>query len=236
MLDFVWSRKVGGRSICGRRDSAANRLAYTAHVNFIPPDLASTTLAILAGGKGSRMGMPKSLIRVGNQPILEYLLDRLAWPGPTALITAPGREHPPGWQRFDEEIVDPVSGLGPLRGVLSALERATTPWTVLITVDMPGVGRTQIEELLSSIPKDALGAAFERRPERGRRLIEPFPLAIHNRAESVLRERIERGALSIVKLIEECRLCVREAPEAWPEEIWTNLNQPQDLQAFLDRS
>src|SRR6478609_398221 len=43
------------------------------------------TLAILAGGRGSRMGKPKSHLRLHGRPILEYLLQRLAWPGPKLL-------------------------------------------------------------------------------------------------------------------------------------------------------
>ena len=68
------------------------------------------------------MGQPKGLLTLKGQPILDYLLDALAWPGPTLLVTAPGREHPPGWERFDNEAADPESGGGPLRGVLTALE------------------------------------------------------------------------------------------------------------------
>ena len=50
-----------------------------------------TTLAILAGGEGSRMGMPKAHLTLAGVPILDYLLDHFGWPGRTMLITAPGR-------------------------------------------------------------------------------------------------------------------------------------------------
>src|SRR3954467_6767125 len=91
----------------------------------------ATTLVILAGGAGSRMGKPKGGLLIDDRPILEYLLDRFRWPGPTLLVTAPGREHPPGCQRFDLEAVDPVSDAGPLRGILTALENATTDQVVV---------------------------------------------------------------------------------------------------------
>src|SRR4051794_29684613 len=87
---------------------------------------APITLAILAGGAGSRMGGPKSNLTLHGRPILDYLLDRFSWPGPTLLITSPGREHPPGHTRFSAEAVDPVPDQGPLRGILTALQHATT--------------------------------------------------------------------------------------------------------------
>jgi len=50
----------------------------------------------MAGGQGQRMGMPKGLMRLNDVPILASLHNRLAWPGPTILVTTPGREKPPG--------------------------------------------------------------------------------------------------------------------------------------------
>ena len=63
--------------------------------------MTQTTLAILAGGEGSRMGQPKAELRIGARPILSYLLDRFLWAGPTILVTAPGRKRPPGATGFD---------------------------------------------------------------------------------------------------------------------------------------
>src|SRR6195952_3674281 len=101
--------------------------------------LKQTTLAVLAGGESTRMGEPKAALRVGGKPILQYLIERFAWPGPTLLVTAPGRERPPGWERFDREVPDPVAGAGPLRGVMTALEAIKTPFVAVVTVDMPGI-------------------------------------------------------------------------------------------------
>ena len=91
-----------------------------------PFDEHDVTLAVLAGGEGSRMGRPKGELLVRGRPILVHLVEQLAWRGPTLLVTAPGRERPAGGERFDREVVDAVAGEGPLRGLLTALEAATT--------------------------------------------------------------------------------------------------------------
>ena len=57
---------------------------------------------------------------------MEYLLEQLGWLAPTLLVTAPGREKPPGREHFAREVVDAVAGEGPLRGVLTALEATET--------------------------------------------------------------------------------------------------------------
>jgi hypothetical protein len=46
-----------------------------------PTQLSQTTLAILAGGGGTRMGRAKGLLEIRGKPILEYLLERFDWPG-----------------------------------------------------------------------------------------------------------------------------------------------------------
>jgi molybdopterin-guanine dinucleotide biosynthesis protein A len=51
-------------------------------------NLAHVTLAVLAGGEGKRMGMPKSHLRIGNRPILQFLIESMNWPGPLLLLTA----------------------------------------------------------------------------------------------------------------------------------------------------
>src|SRR5690242_5929498 len=114
-------------------------------------NLIDCTLAILAGGEGSRMGKPKALLHVRGQPILQYLLARFRWPGPTLLVTAPSRERPPACERFDREVVDPVPGQGPLRGVLTALDSIATETLVVATVDMPEVSPAQLQWLLEQL-------------------------------------------------------------------------------------
>src|SRR5262245_61943963 len=82
--------------------------------------MRDVTLAILAGGHSSRMRASKANLEIGGKAVLQYLLDQAKWPGPTMLITAPGGERVSGSDRFDQTHCDPVAGVGPLRGILTA--------------------------------------------------------------------------------------------------------------------
>src|SRR5918993_4259845 len=115
------------------------------------PDLSHVTLAVLAGGEGSRMGRPKAELQVAGVPILRHLLRRFDWPGPTLLVTAPGRERPTGHEAFTREVSDPSPGHGPLRGILTAIEHARTPSLVVVAVDMPFVARDQLAWLAAEL-------------------------------------------------------------------------------------
>jgi molybdopterin-guanine dinucleotide biosynthesis protein A len=189
---------------------------------FSPTEI---TLAVLAGGAGSRMGRPKAELCVGGLPILQFLLKKWQWPGPTLLITAPGRQRPPGAALFDREVPDPVTGQGPLRGLLTALESAVTELVVFATVDMPGVGSPQLEWVASRCGPS--GTMICR--ERG---IEPFPSVFRRSWIEMVRRRLEGGRRSVHGLAAEPGLVVVRAPDDWESSVWSNLNSPADLDSF----
>lgn len=198
-----------------------------------PMDLSLVTLAVLSGGRGDRMGLPKSWIHFERQPVLQWLLERMRWPGPTMLVTAPAVAHPPGFQLFHREVVDPVDGLGPLRGVLTALEHLSTPMMTAITVDMPGV---------NSVALAWLSQALAQRPNYNGVMccvkvgsaahIEPFPSAFRSEAAQSIKQRLDSGRRSVRDLHTYGGFLVLEAPPAWPADTWTNLNTPSELKAF----
>lgn len=194
--------------------------------NVQKPQFSEVGLAILAGGEGSRMGQPKGLLKIGGKPILQYLFDRIAWPGPNWLVTAPGREHPPGWESFEQEWVDPVAGQGPLRGVLTALENATTPVIVILTLDMPGIGKEQVEWIAGRM---LTGSQLGVMGRTAQGVIEPFPLGIRIETAPMIRRRIDGGRLSVNGLLEERGFMAPEVPIEWGSQTWVNLNRPEDL-------
>jgi len=193
----------------------------------------TTTLAILAGGEGSRMGLPKGGLRVGDAPILAYLLDRWRWEGPTLLVTAPGREHPPAWERFTREVTDPVTNEGPLRGVITALRATDSDVLIVTTCDMPRVEARQLVWLEQAVlERPNAGLIMIERDEQ----LEPVPFAIRTDALPRLEEHFSAGGRSLHSLARFPSAVLIAAPADWPAEVWTNLNTPDDLAAFTATS
>ena len=193
------------------------------------------TLAILAGGASSRMGTPKSHLTLRGKPILHYLLDRLAWPGPTLLVTAPDDPQPPGHDRFTTTVADPVAHEGPLRGLLTGLQACTTDTLLLLPVDMPAIGRAHLDWLVASLAAhpNAL-ALLPIRRVAGQDQIEPFPSIYRRDAAARVAEHLSSGSRSLHSLLRLPRFTTLPAPRDWPAETWLNLNHPQDLDRFLD--
>ncbi len=195
---------------------------------------ASLTLAVIAGGAGSRMGMPKAWIAINGAPILSYLLDRWSWPGPKLLITSPSRCHPPACERFDREILDSIPDQGPLRGLLTALEAAPTEIVVAVTCDMPLIERDQLVWLAQCLAEQprAQGVMLNH-PGSETKAIEPFPCALCRSATNLLRRRLNCPDRSVGSLAELAEFSLLTVPDHWPAQMWTNLNSPPDLERFL---
>ncbi len=196
--------------------------------------MQDVTLAVLAGGEGRRMGMPKQHLHINDQPVLSYLHDRFSWPGPTLVVTAPGREHPPGSSNFDAQAVDEIPNEGPLRGVLTALKNARTRWVVTVTVDMPKLETDQLGWLVARLQaRQDLKGLMLQRIINGNPQIEPFPLACSVDAIEIIADRLSQGKRSVHSLSTTAGFAVEPAPLGWPVDCWTNLNEPKDFQAFM---
>jgi molybdopterin-guanine dinucleotide biosynthesis protein A len=208
---------------------------------MVPIDSLSShldiTLAILAGGASQRMGHPKAAMTLSGKPVLEYLLERLTWPGPTLLVTAPGRERPPRSELFDHEAVDPVAGQGPLRGVLTALQHAATAHVLVLTVDMPCLLPEHLDWVIgrAGVLPDCKGIML-RRAINGVSQIEPFPFLCRVDAADVISERLTNGRRSVHSLTELAGFFAEDVPSDWPQIVWTNLNTPGDLESLGERS
>ena len=179
------------------------------------------------------MGRPKAELRVGGKPILAHLLNRWQWDGPTLLVTAPGRERPPGAEHFDREVIDPVAGEGPMRGLITALKATRTQILIVASCDMPTV---------ESLHLRWLADALARRPTAHLLLLshggttQPFPLALRRDALPALTDHFAGGKRSLRSLLEIERAAQLAAPAEWSPDVWTNLNAPQDLEAFARRA
>ncbi|MCW3005326.1 MAG: hypothetical protein JWQ20_4624, partial [Conexibacter sp.] len=141
-----------------------------------------------------------------------------------------GNERPVDWELFDAEVTDAVGDQGPQRGGLTALEAARTGVLAVVTVDMPGVGREQIEWLVEWLGSGE--GAMVSRVIAGVERAEPFPCVLRAGARGMVERRLAGGRRSVHSLGEEEGVGVFAAPASWGEGVWVNLNCPEDLARF----
>ena len=189
----------------------------------MPADL---TIAILAGGRSSRMGTDKAFVRVLGRPLIEEILSQSAGLGMESLIITnrPAEYAYLGVPLFGDVLPDK----GPLGGLYTALHSATRPHVLCIACDMPFVVRPLLDYLISLIPEgDAVVPRLAGEAE-------PFR-AIYSRAcLAPIRAALDAGRMRMISFFPDVRVrFVNEAEidQFDPQHLsFFNVNTPDDLE------
>ncbi|MEO8091190.1 MAG: NTP transferase domain-containing protein [bacterium] len=119
-----------------------------------------TVVAILAGGRSSRMARPKAMVELGGRPLISYPLRAAREAGLEALVVAKRGSQLP--QLECEVVLEPREPTHPLAGILAALgaaaARVPSSSVIALGCDMPFVNG----ELLSALARRDPPAAVAR--------------------------------------------------------------------------
>jgi len=184
-------------------------------------DATATTLGILAGGRGTRLGgVDKAWLQRNGVPQVVRIAKRFAAEVDAILVSAngdPGRYAVHGLVA----IADVATGAGPIGG-LDALARACrTPWLLTVPVDLVGVN----ECLLQTLRAHAAGrGAFAVDDDGPQPLVALWNLAL---LRADLASAIAAGDRAVHRLQESLGM----QPVRLPGVRFGNLNTPADLHA-----
>lgn len=193
--------------------------------------MSNRFIAILAGGRSSRMGRDKRFLQIDG----ENLLDRAVH----AAEAVPGVRRDqvflcgavPGRECLEDEI----PGLGPLAGVLSAVRatrahaRASESFLVVMPVDMPEMKSEYLGVLFDELASSASGHAVH---------FEGFEMPVVLRVDSEMERQLEglcRETTDSRRSIQELLRRVDSRVMTCPREVraaMVNLNCPQDWESF----
>lgn len=205
-----------------------------------PVELASRraerTGVVLCGGRSRRMGRDKALLELGGRTLLERAVEALDAVCAEVLL-APGSES-----RYAtlgrREVLDAADGVGPLAGLVSALEAARTEWLIALACDMPGVDARVLEEL-ANFAQDGGWDVTMLGSEAG---VEPLCAVYRSSCARAARAALTTGRSKLTSFHDEhlpteaaLRVAVRRS-EHFPEALRgpaadsaRNLNTPEDL-------
>ena len=182
-------------------------------------------VAVLAGGKGSRLGGAKARAELAGRALVTYPLAAAREAGLEAVVVAKRSSRLPslaGRLRYDPELPEhPLSGV--VRGLEYARERGAGA-AVLVACDMPLV-TPGLLRWLAGLP----GAAIVQLQGR------PQPALARVRASQLPRLRealLAEQSLTAAIMALEPRIVDEEDLRAFgtPEELCLNVNRPEDLE------
>lgn len=179
---------------------------------------------VLAGGKSRRMGHDKALLVHDGQSQLAHVVSVLdACVEKVFVSTRPDQADDEERAQFDQ-IVDRYEDMGPIAGILSALEeRPGVDWLVL-ACDLPNINEQTIRHLLQHRAGEEPFTAFTSSHDG---LPEPLCAIYKSGCESIVHRFVGEGLNCPRKILirSDTRLLEQPHPEALD-----NVNTPDDLQ------
>ncbi len=185
------------------------------------------TLAIIAGGKSSRMGTDKALVQLGARPLIEDLLAQVTGLGAETIIIT---NRPADYAYLGLPLfADVIPEVGALGGLYTALHHSTQPQTLCLACDMPFIARPLLDYLIDLSPHTDVVIP------RLKGEAEPFR-GIYARAACLtpIRAAIESGRRRVISFFPEVRVRFVDEPEIDRfdphHRSFFNINTPADLE------
>lgn len=184
---------------------------------------------VLVGGKSSRFGRDKALLKVGGNSMAGKAAELVqAAAGNVVLVGSPEKYDALGLR----VIPDVVSGVGPLGGILAALEDSPHEWNLITACDMPGVRSDFLRFLLGRAAEFAGELVL---PLNRDGMPEPLCAVYHRRAAVPIRQSIEAGILKITRAFDGLNLLkigAQEYARFDPEgRLFANVNTVEEARA-----
>lgn len=177
---------------------------------------------ILAGGKSSRMGQDKGLLRFQGKRLIEYTIDLLRPLCSQLLIST----NQTGYEQFGFELVaDQYPDCGPVGGLHAALNASENDWNIVLSCDTPFLNQELLKLLLKN--NDGYLAVIPKH----RKGMEPLAALYHRNLAGFFEQQILRGNFKLQKIIHGQNVNVFDVSillQKHPN-LFHNLNLPDDL-------
>ena len=182
------------------------------------------TLILLAGGKSSRMGLPKHLLPTSDGTIIEHLIGKLSPLFVETLIV--GRRLNLEGEGF-RTVEDARPEQCPLVGLYSGLRTANTNLCFVLACDLPFVKPQLVQYLLS------LAHEFDVVVPIVNGYYEPLCAVYRRTAIPAIEENLDRGTLKITEIYDRQKLrkVTEQEMKQFDKELssFINLNTPRQL-------
>lgn len=191
------------------------------------------TAIILAGGKSTRMGFDKQLIKIQERRLVENIIYKLREEFKEIIIVTNRPEYYIGLA----EIItgDLINDVGPLGGIHAGLLKSSSEYAYVIACDMPTINLGYIRFMKSRIEKTKPMACVTRFGQ----WIEPFNAFYKKDLAIQMEEFLSTEKRAVHRMLKDYPVDFvpeKEARDFSPEwNMFFNLNTREDIQEYLQR-
>ncbi len=183
---------------------------------------------VLAGGRSSRMGEDKSLMKLNGKPLVEYSIDALKPLCDMVVISSGNMIYDfTGCEVWPDELPDQA----PIIGIYSCLKRSETEINIFLSCDMPLMSTSMIGFLVAkSAPFDITV------PIHKNGKIEPLCGIYKKSSIGIIKEFIDKGNYRLNECIRSASCQFIDVDSQIPcntPNLFININTPTDFGHLL---
>jgi len=179
---------------------------------------------VLAGGKSRRMGRDKALLERDGQSQLAYIVGLLQANVDRVFVsTRPDQKNDEERSQY-EQIVDRYNDLGPVAGILSALQEYPEVDWLVVACDLPNIDKQTITQLLQQRDGEQPFTAYISSHDG---LPEPLCALYQSGSTDIIKEFVDAGINCPRKILIRSETHLLQQPD--PRSL-DNVNTPDDLQ------
>lgn len=189
------------------------------------------TAVILAGGKSSRMGFDKQLLKINERRLIDSLRRKLKKLFDEIIVVTNKSEYYLGFS--DKITKDIIVGKGPLSGIHAGLTVANSHYVYFIACDMPNINLDYIQYMKTQIEGANVKACVTKYGE----WIEPFNAFYSKGIIEDIEEHLTQNRRSVNSLLSKLKVHYIEEEKArefspnW--DMFLNLNTKEELYDYL---
>ena len=195
-----------------------------------PYPKTSITGVILCGGRARRMhGQDKGLLRLAGQPLVAHAVQRLRPQVESLIINA--NRHLDTYENLGYPVVeDAVSGfLGPLAGMLTAMETSHTPYLLTMPCDSPLLPTDYAQLMHTALLRDQAELAVAHDGDR----LQPVFALLKTELQHSMRSYLEQGGRKIDLWFAQHKMAL--ADFSHKPAMFRNINTPEELMLLEDQ-
>ena len=182
---------------------------------------------VLAGGQSRRMGRDKALLQRDGRTQLRFAVELLQGVTEQQFVSTRAQQQDDAERQCFAQIVDRYDNIGPIAGILSALEtHPGVDWLVL-ACDLPNLDRQTLDHLIAHAAVEKPFTAFSSSHDG---LPEPLCAIFRAHSAAIIRAFVEGGLVCPRKILIRSDTMLLQQPN--PAAL-DNVNTPDDLASSI---
>lgn len=182
---------------------------------------------VLAGGESRRMGSDKALLTRDGQSQLAYAVELLECCVDKVFVSTRPDQRGEGERARYDQVVDRYENIGPVAGILAALDEYPDVDWLIVACDLPNIEQATIETLLAQRNGPQPFTAY-RSSHDG--LPEPLCAVYHSGCTEIVQRFVDEGINCPRKILIRSETLLLDQPD--PRSL-DNVNTPDDLQTSV---